>query len=610
MILPEHIQSKNDCQIHTERVDDIVLLIGMMVRMGLPQVLDHHIPAHWKQRELSWGWTAVIWLAYILSEGDHRKVVVRKYVNDLQQTLCEVTGQEVSELDFTDDRLGIVLKHLSQPSYWKAIEAELNQRTIRVYHLETEVVRCDATTASGHHVVTEGGLFQFGHSKDDPRLPQIKLMTGALDPLGMPLATDVVSGEQADDGLYIPIINRVHAALRTSGVLYVGDCKLSAFETRVHIKGFNSFYLCPLPQTGKTPEAMEAWIREGIALAKTHDLREVVVATAKHEEQVVAAGYEVDRQQTGTVNGEEVTISERVLVVKSFTHAAQQARGFEQRLAHAEQKLSALTPPRGRGKRQITDEETLKTAIDKILKAQRVEGFLTVEYAREVERKTKSVGRGNGGANRKHEVVERVRYQITRVTRNSLKIEHTKETFGWRAYVTNAAGTHLCLEDAVKLYRQECRIERIFHRLKNRLHLAPMYVQEPEQVTGLNHLLTLGVRVLTLIEWVVRRSLAQDQTALPGLHPENCHKDTDTPTSERLLTAFRGITLTIIQTKNLVIRHLTPLSALQLDILTRLELDKGLYHRLETMKFPQRPCHVAPGRQKGRNKKIAFFTTE
>ncbi len=97
-----------------------------------------------------------------------------------------MTGQNVSELDFTDDRLGIVLKYVSKQSYWELIEAELDTNTIRVYDLETDVVRCDATTASGHHEGTEGGLFQFGHSKDDPSVPQITLMIGALDPLGMP----------------------------------------------------------------------------------------------------------------------------------------------------------------------------------------------------------------------------------------------------------------------------------------------------------------------------------------------------------------------------------------------------------------------------------------
>jgi transposase len=299
--------------------------------MGLPQVLDHHIPVHWKPRELRWGWTAVIWFAYILSEGDHRKVVVRQYVKNLQQTLSEGTGQRVSERDFPDDRLGIVLTSVSTPSYWEPIEAELHTKTIRAYDLETAVVRCDATTASGYHEVTEGGLFQFGHRQDDPSLPQIKIMTGALDPRGMPFATNVVSGEQADDGLYIPIIDRIHGVLQKSGLLYVGDCKLSAFETRGHLRALGSHDLCPLPQTGKTPEAMEEWIRDGIALAKPKDLGEVVVNNANDEEGVVAAGSEVERQQSGVVNGEKLAWTERVLVVKSFNHAAQQERGFAKR---------------------------------------------------------------------------------------------------------------------------------------------------------------------------------------------------------------------------------------------------------------------------------------
>ena len=48
-----------------------------------------------------------------------------------------------------------------------------------------------------------------------------------VDPMGMPLATDVLSGERADDGLYIPIIKRIEAALNRCGLLFVGDCKMS-----------------------------------------------------------------------------------------------------------------------------------------------------------------------------------------------------------------------------------------------------------------------------------------------------------------------------------------------------------------------------------------------
>ena len=91
----------------------------------------------------------------------------------------------------------------------------------------------------------------------------MKVMLGALDPLGMPLATDVLSGERADDGLYLPIIERIRGGLNKTGLLFVGDCKMSALETRAYLAKHQDMYVSPLPFTGATAEAMDAWITEG-----------------------------------------------------------------------------------------------------------------------------------------------------------------------------------------------------------------------------------------------------------------------------------------------------------------------------------------------------------
>jgi len=260
----QEILGQSDLVMITERVDDVALLIGQMVTMGLPEVLDRHLPRHWTQRGLSWGWTAVIWLAYILTEGDHRKVSVEAYVKGMQNTLSRLSGQGIDPLDLSDDRLSHLLKHLSKPTYWHRIERDLNARSIEVHALPQAVIRCDATTVSGDHEVTEGGLLQFGHSKDDPTRPQIKVMMGSLDPLGMPLATDVLSGERADDGLYLPIIERIRTGLPITGLLFVGDCKMSALDTRAYLARHHDWYVSPLPLTGATAEAMDAWITTGV----------------------------------------------------------------------------------------------------------------------------------------------------------------------------------------------------------------------------------------------------------------------------------------------------------------------------------------------------------
>ena len=61
-----------------ERIDDVPLLLGMMRRMQIAETLDKHLGQHHLHQGLSNGNLAVGWLAYILSESDHRKSAVQE----------------------------------------------------------------------------------------------------------------------------------------------------------------------------------------------------------------------------------------------------------------------------------------------------------------------------------------------------------------------------------------------------------------------------------------------------------------------------------------------------------------------------------------------------
>src|SRR5262245_57752569 len=98
------ILGTSDLVMLTEHVDDVALLIGQMVKLGLPEVLDRPSPRHWTQRGLSGGWTAVMWLAYSVTEGDHRKVAVETYLKGMHHTLSRLPAQVIEPLDFRDDR--------------------------------------------------------------------------------------------------------------------------------------------------------------------------------------------------------------------------------------------------------------------------------------------------------------------------------------------------------------------------------------------------------------------------------------------------------------------------------------------------------------------------
>jgi transposase len=564
----------------TERIDDFPLLLATMQQLGLPAILDRHLRRHGLQQGLSWGWIATIWLAHILSQGDHRKLPVQAWVRQAGATILRITGlAELTELDFTDDRLAIVLHRLSHPAVWAEIETELGRNILRVYKLTPERVRLDPTTVSGYHTGGADSVFQFGYSKDDPTLRQVKVMVATLDPLGLPLVTEVVAGNQADDPLYVPAVDRVLQIIDGVGLLFVGDCKMSALATRLHIAHLNHQYLCPLALTGETAQDLPVWI--AAASAGEHTLESVYTVDAQGERRLLAKGYAFERRVTAATADGEHTWTERVLVVRSERYRQVQLAGLEKRLQRATVRLLALTPAPGRGKRQIQDESALVTAADAILQQQAVAGLLTYAFERQEQRETKYLGRGRGGPDRPQREVVTVRYQITAVSRQAEALAAQQATLGWRAYVTNAPAAQLTLADAVLTYRDEWLIERGFHRLKGApLSLDPLFVKRDDQVMGLINLLSIAVRLLTLIEFVVRRQLKQNQEQLVGLIANNPKKGIDNPTTERLLKTFDDVTLTIVRLPGQIIRHVTPLSALQTRILELLGLSPGVYLKL------------------------------
>jgi transposase len=115
-------------------------------------------------------------------------------------------------------------------------------------------------------------------------------------------------------------------------------------------------------------------------------LAQIFRTNDRGHEVLAAEGYEFER--SCGAKGSQEAWTERVVVVRSPMHAHYQAAGLEKRLTYAETTLAALTPPRGRGKRQITDAAPLVEAIDLVLKDHRVEGLLSGAWEKQVERHT------------------------------------------------------------------------------------------------------------------------------------------------------------------------------------------------------------------------------
>jgi transposase len=348
---------------------------------------------------------------------------------------------------------------------------------------------------------------------------------------------------------------------------------MAALATRAEIAAHHDFYLMPLPLTGDTATQVESWI--------TAIVEGVQEATLLWDgERLLGAGYEFTRPLRAMVDGAPVCWTERVQVVRSPTLAQRQQTTLEQRLAAAEEALWALTPTPGRGKRQLRDAATVQAALARVLDRHEVAGLLTATWERHETTVTRYVGRGRGGPDRPTRPQGQIRYALTGVQRHEDAIAARRHRLGWRVQVTNAPVDRLPLLQAVRHYRGGWSLERDFHLVKALpLGLSPLFVWKSEQIKGLTRLLTLGLRLLTLLETQVRRGLEQTQDALAGLYEGLPTRTTERPTGTRILQAFARaqITLTHVRRGRRTFWYLTPLSPLHEQLLRHLHLPPSLY---------------------------------
>jgi transposase len=557
----------------SERIDELPVLIYWLKQMRVDVIIDNVLgPPHGNWEGLSYGEVALVFLTHIVMRCTHFLSPVEEWAAQHLTSLSRALGKPVRAQDCTDDRLAVVLSKLGeeQTRPGDTIEAELGQHVIRAYALPTETARIDLTTVSVHHQPPdEDGLMRFGYSKDHrPDLRQFKAMLGTLDPVGLPLATATLSGEQADDPQYFPAWERLVATIGRPDFLLVGDCKLASLANRARIHQGGGFYLTPLPLTGQTPAELQAWVLKPPELP--HAIR--LPGRAAHEPPVgqgfaVAVACRWHHPDTHTV----VTWTERRLVVQSAAHARTQRASLHARLAKAQAALSALNTKPAR------DRATVEPRAQAIVTRYRVSDYLSLSFRDRVTRHPGYVGRGRPGPQRPPHLRETHTWTVG-VHRRPAAIAAGERLAGWRVYVTNTPPQRLSVAGAVNCYRQQWQPEHGFQRLKGGLlAISPLFLRDADRIRGLLVLLGIALRVLTLSEFVARRDLAATGEQLPGLYAGNPKRATAHPTAERLLTAFTPITLYRHDTDTAVWYEVTPLSPLHRRILHALGIPESVY---------------------------------
>lgn len=562
----------------SERVDDLPVVIHWLSQMRIEQLIDQELPApHGNRQGLSYGQLAILLLSYIITQADHRLCAVESWVNQHHQTLELATGWKIRDKDATDDRLADLLSVLgsSQHKAIESIETFLGQHLIRAYSLPTDAARSDTTSFSVYHQLSEDELegektsttlLHFGYSKDRrPDLLQYRQMLATLDPMGMPLVSATLPGNGADDPLYVPTWKRLAEIIGHTDFLFLADSKASSWSNRGQIDRDGGIYCFPVAMSGHRPKLLRDWV-----FHPPTPVQDIFLPTQETTETPVAEGFEI---HAGSLwldpnNQQWHRWSERWLAIRSHAFAARQIRGLEQRVQKAETALAKLALRPG------TDAQILQEKIDKLLETYRVNEYLNVTINKQIRYPKVYSTPGRPTTERSFRRVRQTTLTLT-YQRQETALAEFHTLAGWRLYVTNAPLERLSLEQSVFYYRQQWQPERGFHLFKRgRLPALPIYFQDEQRIRGLMFLLTIALRVFTLIEFVVRHQLADQQKSLAGLYDGNPKRTTNRPTAERLLRAFCGISLYFHRDGS---TEISPLNCLQQQVLKLMGFDESLY---------------------------------
>jgi transposase len=337
--------------------------------------------------------------------------------------------------------------------------------------------------------------------------------------------------------------------------------------TRAFVAAGADWYLCPLSENqisrAERQELLQP-IWDG-----TQALQPVWRPGAEGQpDELVAEGFSVDVELAATVGDQEVRWTERRWLVRSQAYARAQEAALERRLGKATQALRELVV-RKRGKKPLVHAELMEAA-QAIVRREGVDGLLSYTV-----RATMATRQVRAYRDRPARQETEVFFEID-VCRAEMLIEEKKREMGWQVYGTNAVA--MALAPVVWAYRGQYRIEDDWSRLKGRsLGLTPLYLQDEGRIQGLVYLLSLALRVLTLLEWVVRQRLRQEGTKLQGVYAGQPGRQTARPSAELLLGAMKTISVSVVEVNGQTHALLSPLTEVQTRLLELLGLQPDLY---------------------------------
>jgi transposase len=433
-----------------------------------------------------------------------------------------------------DDRVGRCLDRLFQSDITSMVLA-LATHVVREFQVDLDELHNDSTTITFHGAYADAikeekrgertrMAITWGYNKDHrPDLKQLLYILTVSRDGAVPLYFQVASGNVADDQTHCITWDLLCRLIGHPNFLYVADCKLASTENMAYIHQRQGRFLTVLPRTRSEDRVFRDLLSQGqVQWRHIHDKRN------DHGE--IVDRYSVSVPATLSAEGY------RLVWYHSTRKAEQDARTRHQQveralidLAELRQKLSS---PRTRHRQAAKVAE----AVQNILQARGVEGWIVTEIKERTEEKYRQDRRGRPSAETRYVRQTSSRFELEY---HIDTVQLAAETCGDGVFPLITNDSSLSELELLLAYKGQPSLEKRFTHMKTDFEVAPVYLKEASRIQALLCVYFLALLTESLLERELRRAMDREAIASLPLYPEGrkCRR----PTARRLIDLFEDV---------------------------------------------------------------------
>jgi transposase len=433
-----------------------------------------------------------------------------------------------------DDRVGRCLDRLFRCDVSSLVLA-LATHVVREFQVDLDELHNDSTTITFHGAYADAAqeeprgpqtrmAITWGYNKDHrPDLKQLLYILTVSRDGAVPLYFQVASGNVVDDQTHRATWDLLCRLTGRRDFLYVADCKLASTENMAHIHQRQGRFLTVLPRTRSEDRIFRDGLSQGqVQWRHIHDKR--------NDAGEIVDQYAVSVPATLSAEGYRLVWYHSTCKAEHDAHARH--RQVERALIDLAELRQKLSSPRTRYRQAAQ----VAAAVQAILQARGVEGWIVTEIKERTEEKYRQDRRGRPSAETRYVKQTSRRFELEY---HIDTVQLAAETCGDGVFPLITNDSSLSELELLLAYKGQPALEKRFAHLKTDFEVAPVYLQEASRIQALLCVYFLALLTESLLERELRRAMEHAAIASLPLYPEGrpCRR----PTSRRVIDLFEDV---------------------------------------------------------------------